>query len=207
MTQQLKTAALTIILASSAAWLPQKAMAQDAKIAVVDVQTLTLMSDEGKVIADRLEKRYQEISNEMQKAQKDIEDKDNRLRTQDRLMSATAKAQLAKEIDDAKIVFDRKNEDYQKELNELQNQLLAPVAAKAQEELKNLIDENGYTLVIDLSAEQGNVVWANPGNDITPEVMKRLNESFKRSGGAAAPAPAPASPQPATPPSTPRNTQ
>jgi outer membrane protein len=196
MSQQLKTALLIIILLGIAA--PRRGMAQDAKIAVVDVQALTLASDEGKVANDKLDKRVQALTAEMDKARKDIDDKENRLKTQDRLMSATAKAQLQRDIDDAKRTFDRKNQDYQKELMDLQNQLLAPIAGKAQEALAAFVNENSYTLLVDLSSEKSNVVWANTGNDITLAVLKRLNEAYKKAGGAAA-APASSTPAPSTP--------
>jgi Skp family chaperone for outer membrane proteins len=204
MTLKWKIAVLTIVMAWIVVCLPQNGLAQDAKIAVIDVQTLTLMSDEGKAVSEKLEKRYQEISAEMQKTQKEIEEKETRLRTQDRVMSATAKAQLAKDIEAAKIVFDRRNQDYQKEMNDLQNELISPVAAKAQQELSAYIEEKGFTLVMDLSAEQGNIVWVNPGNEITPDVMKRLNENYKASGGKprAAPAATPPKPPAPTPPAT-----
>jgi Skp family chaperone for outer membrane proteins len=198
MTRFLKTAALTLVLAVIVLYFPQNGLAQDAKIATVDVQALTLMSDEGKALGERLEKRYQEISAELQKEQKAIEEKETRLRTQDRLMSATAKAQLAKEIDDAKIIFDRKNQDYQKEMDDLQRDLLSPVAAKVQQELSAYVNEKGYTLLIDLSAAESNVVWFNPANDVTRDVMGRLNAAYKSSP--AAKTPAPAAEKPATPP-------
>jgi Skp family chaperone for outer membrane proteins len=198
MTRFLKTAALTLVLAVIVLYFPQNGLAQDAKIATVDVQALTLMSDEGKALGERLEKRYQEISAELQKEQKTIEEKETRLRTQDRLMSATAKAQLAKEIDDAKIIFDRKNQDYQKEMDDLQRDLLSPVAAKVQQELSAYVNEKGYTLLIDLSAAESNVVWFNPANDVTRDVMGRLNAAYKSSP--AAKTPAPAAEKPATPP-------
>lgn len=203
MSQKLKTAALTIALAGIVLCLPPRGLAQDAKIAVVDIQALTLMSDEGKAIGEKLEKRYQEISAELQKEQKTIEEKETRLRTQDRLMSATAKAQLAKEIDDAKIVFDRKNQDYQKEMDDLQKDLLGPVALKVQQLLDVYVREKDYTLVIDLSAAEGNLVWANPANNVTQDVMKRLNEAYKQNPAPAAPA-TPASTPPATPTAAPQ---
>jgi Skp family chaperone for outer membrane proteins len=195
MNHKFRTAALTITMALSFICLPRTSWAQESKIAVVDIQTLTLMSDEGKAVNDKLEKRFQAISAEMEKTRKDIEDKETRLRNQDRLMSAAAKQQLATEIDADKVKFDRKNQDYQKEMNDMQAELLQPVSAKVQAELSAFVNDKGFTLLIDLSAENGNVVWANPGNDITKEVMVRVNENFKRNGGAA-PAPA-GSPNPA----------
>jgi len=213
MNHRLKTAALMITLASGVICFARPGWAQDSKIAVVDIQALTLTSDEGKAVNDKLEKRFQAMSAEMEKARKDIDDKETRLRNQDRLMSAAAKQQLATEIEGDKLKFDRKNQDYQKEMNDLQAELLQPVSVKVQAELAAFVNQKGFTLLLDLSAENGNVVWANPGNDITKEVLVRINENFKKSGGVApaatgspapaAGAPAPTAPKPQAPPAAP----
>lgn len=154
-------------------------LAQDAKIAVVNLQRLTVGSDEGKKSNDKLEKKYQEIAGIMQKAQKDIEDKENRLRTQERIMSDANKAQLAREIERDKTDLTRKNQDYQKELAELEEQLMAPLMEQAKGVLASYLKEYGYTIIFNLTAEDGNVVWYNQGNDITDDVITRINAQQK----------------------------
>ncbi len=204
MRQLLRAGALLTVLATGLC-LPGNGLAQDLKIAVVDIQALTLNSDEGKAVNEKLMKRYDEIVAIMGKLQKDIEDKENRLKTQDRIMSATAKATLSREIESDKVNLDRKNQDYQKEMMDYQNELLDPVAAKAQAMLQAYIKEKTFTMVVDLSAQNGNIVWANPANDVTQEVTTRLNADYKKtlaaapaakaSPAAAAPAPAPTTPR------------
>src|SRR6186997_2425681 len=201
MNQHFKTTALAIAVACIVFCLPQMGVAQDSKIAVVNTRTLTLMSDEGKVAGDKLQKRLDVIRTEMDKLRKDIEEKDNSLRTRERLLSAQAKATLAKDIDDSKFRFDQKAQVYEKEMNEMQAELLDPIAEKIRLELQAFVNEKSYTLVIDL-ADDSNVVWANAGNDITKDVLVRVNESFKRSGGVAAPAPAPKAPATTAPATT-----
>jgi Skp family chaperone for outer membrane proteins len=179
---------------------PGRGLAQDLKIAVVDIEALTLTSDEGKAVNAKLKTRYDEIIGVMSKLQKDIEDKETRLKTQDRVMSSTAKASLTREIENDKVNFDRKNQDYQKEMVDYQNELLDPVAGKAQLALQAYIKEKNFTIVIDLSAEKGNVVWANSANDITLDVIKRLNDDYKKVPAASAPASAPRTTPAGTPP-------
>jgi len=201
MNQHFKTTTLAIAVACIVFGLPQMGVAQDSKIAVVNTRTLTLMSDEGKVAGDKLQKRLDVIRTEMDKLRKDIEEKDNSLRTRERLLSAQAKATLAKDIDDSKFRFDQKAQVYEKEMNEMQAELLDPIAEKIRLELQAFVNEKSYTLVIDL-ADDSNVVWANASNDITKDVLVRVNESFKRSGGVAAPAPAPKAPATTAPATT-----
>lgn len=190
MRQLTRAAALTIIL-GTALCVPN-GLAQEVRIAVVDVETLTLASDEGRAAGEKYKKQLDEITAIMEKARKEIESKENTLRTQDRIMSATAKAQLTREIDTAKVEFDRKSQDYERQMGELQEELLGPVSERAQVALAGFIKEQGFSLVIDLSAQGGNVVWWNPANDITLEVIKVLNEASKKAGATPAAAPAPA---------------
>jgi len=204
MTHYLRTTTLAMAIASTVFCMPQKGVAQDAKIAIVNTRTLTLMSDEGKIAGDKLQKRLDVIRTEMDKLRKDIEDKDNNLRARERLLNAQTKAALQKDIEDSKFSFDQKAQVYEKEMNELQSELLDPIAEKIRQELQVFVGEKSYTIVVDL-ADDSNIVWANAKNDITKDVLARVNENFKRSGGAAAaPAPVPAAPKaPATtPPAT-----
>jgi Skp family chaperone for outer membrane proteins len=187
--RQLGRAAILMTVLIAGMCFPGNGLAQDLKIATVDIEALTLTSDEGKAVNDKLKKKYDDIVAIMSKLQQGIEKKESDLKTQDRVMSATAKAALTREIESDKVTFDRKNQDYQKEMMDYQNELLDPVAGKAQAMLQAYIKEKTFSIVIDLSAEKGNVVWANPANDITEDVRKRLNDEYKKTG-AAAPAPA-----------------
>jgi Skp family chaperone for outer membrane proteins len=200
MSQQIRAAALTIIL--GAMFFPQRGVAQELRIAVVDIETLTFMTDEGKAVSEKLKKRFEEISALMQKSQTEIEAKEKTRRDGDRALSTAAKQTLDREIENLKIAFERKNQDYQKEYTDFQNELIDPVAAKAQIMLQKYIKEKNFTMVLDLSAENGNIRWSNPANDITPEVIKLLNEEYKKNPAAAAP---PAAARPAggaTPPAS-----
>jgi hypothetical protein len=114
-------------------------------------------------------------------------------------LSAAAQQAITREIENLKVNFDRKNQDYQKEMMDYQNELMDPIAAKAQVMLQKYIKEKAFTLVIDLSAENGNIVWSNPANDITQDVIKLLNDEFKKTAGGAATTPAAARPAAANP--------
>src|SRR5688572_3322729 len=174
MTRLTKTALLTVALLCA-----RVGMAQDAKIAIVDMQRLALGTEEGKKASEKLEKRYQEISTIMQGLQKSIEDKENTLKTQERALSDTRKAQLAREIDNERKDFTRKNEDYQTELGDMEQQLTGPLLDKANAILSAYIKEKGFTIVFNISTENGNVVWFNRGNDVTDDVIKRINAETK----------------------------
>jgi outer membrane protein len=55
--------------------------------------------------------------------------------------------------------------------------------------------DNGYTLIMDVSSQQTNVVYAASAIDVTREVI----EMYDKNAGTIVPAPKPAAPKPVTP--------
>jgi Outer membrane protein (OmpH-like) len=60
------------------------------------------------------------------------------------------------------------------------------VAAKVSTTLKKYVSDNGYTLLLDVSSQQSNVMWANQSTDVTQAVVTAYNAS----SGVTAPVPA-----------------
>jgi outer membrane protein len=194
MIRWLRAASLILVLLQARA-----ALAQDAKIAVVNLQRLTTASDEGKKALEKVEKRYQEITVEMQKLSRAIEEKETALRKQELAISAARRDQILREIDTDKRTLGRKNEDYQRELAEMEQQVMGPIVAQAEAILAAYIKERNFTLVINSAAENGNLVWFNPANDVTEEVIKLINAQVKSAPPAATTPAAAAPPKPASP--------
>src|SRR5437762_8599610 len=147
--------------------------AQISKIAVVDFERAVVQSAEGKKSSDKFNVTLQSKQAEAGKRQKDLEDAQRKLQTQERTLNDSAKANLQKDIDRRTTELQRFNEDSQKELQSLRDELLRPIAEKASALLNQLAAEKGYTLIVDVSNPQNNVVWFNPQNDITAELTKR----------------------------------
>jgi outer membrane protein len=177
--------------------------AQVSKVAIVDFEKAIVESVEGKKSSEKFNATLQSKQAEGEKRQKELEDAQKKLQTQERTLSEAAKANLQKDIDRRTTELQRFNEDSQKELQSLRDELLRPIAEKASALLNGLAAEKGYTLVVDISNPQNNVVWFNPQNDVTAELTRRIDAATKTSE--AAPPPAPSSARPATPaPAAPR---
>lgn len=155
--------------------IPGLLFAQGSKIAIVDFERAIVESVEGTKASEKFNSKFEERKKDVEKRQKELEDAQNKLRTQERALSDLAKANLTKDIDRFQTELKRINEDAQKELGTLRDQLLRPVAEKATEILNAYAREKGYTLVIDASNPQNNVIWVNPNNDITVEFIKRID--------------------------------
>ncbi len=186
---------------------------QVSKIAVVDFERAVVQSAEGKKSSDKFNITLQAKQAEAEKRQKELEDTQRKLQTQERTLSDTAKANLQKEIDRRTTELQRFNEDSQKELQSLRDELLRPIAERASAILNAIAAERGYTVIVDVSNPQNGVIWFNPKNDVTDELTRRIDAQTPKTSDAAPtaapspvrPAPAPLTPRAATPaPSAPR---
>ena len=176
---------IAISLLLPAALLGQAAPAN--KVAVIDFQAALANNAEGRKAQERLGAEVTKRQGEMEKIQKDLEDAQTKLRTQDRALSDAAKADLSRNIDRMTTELQRKNDDAQKELTELQQQLLRPIAERVQKILDAYASEMGYAAVLDAMT----LVWAAPTADITTEIIRRVDADI---AAASKPAAAPAAP-------------
>src|SRR5438128_1579178 len=182
---------------------------QTWRVAVVDFEKAIVESVEGKKSSDKFNGTLQAKQADGEKRQKELEDAQRKLQTQERTLSDTAKANLQKDIERRTTELQRYNEDTQKELQSLRDELLRPIAERASAILNAMAVEQGYTLIVDVSNPQNSVVWFNPKNDITAELTKRIDAEMAKASEAkpagpagsapAAPRPVPAAPRTITP--------
>jgi len=177
--------------------------AQNSKVVVVDFERAVVESTEGKKSSDKFNTALQAKQGDVEKKQKELEDQQKKLQNGARTLNDTAKADLQRDIDRRTTDLQRINEDAQKELQTLRDQLLRPIAERATAILNAMADEQGYTVVIDVSSPDQNVLWWNKKNEITDELIKRINAAApQQPAKTEAPKPStatPATPRPATP--------
>jgi len=186
--------ALTLLLPAA---LFGQAPAAGSKIAVIDMQRAIVENAEGKKAQDHFVAEVTKRQSDFEKKQKALDDAQTKLRTQDRALSDSAKADLSKQIDQLTTEMNRLNEDAQKELGELQQQLLRPIAEKTNEVLNRYAKENGFSVVFDVSGQASNILYVNDLSDITSEVIRRVDAENSKPASAAptaAPAAAPRKP-------------
>jgi outer membrane protein len=105
-------------------------------------------------------------------------------------------------IDTKEKALQRDAQDAQQAYNGDLQESLGKVAQKLGPTVVNYVKSNGYTLLLDLSAQQSqggvSVMWAAEGTDISQAVI----EAYNASSGVAAPAPSAPTPAAARPRST-----
>jgi hypothetical protein len=104
-----------------------------------------------------------------------------------------ARAQLEKDIDKQQTEIQRFTDDAQKDVQDLQNQLQGEFQQKLGPVVDQLAREKNLEILF--SALDAGIIWANPGLDLTSEVIRR----FDAAAPAAAPAPTAGAPAPRPP--------
>ena len=165
---------LTTIVTTIAA-APAVLRAQNSKVAAVDFERAVVQCAEGKKASEKFNAAVQAKQTELAQRQKDIDDATKKLQNGARTLSDSAKADLQKDIDKKTTDLQRLNEDAQKELETMRDELLRPIAQKATALLNAMAEQQGYTLVVDISNPQSNVVFVNPKFDITEDLIKRID--------------------------------
>jgi outer membrane protein len=169
------------------------------RVAVVDFQKAVLENTEGKKAQEKLMAEVSKRQKDFEEKQKSLQDAQNKLQTQDKVLTDTAKADLSRQIDKLNTDLQRMNDDAQKDIGDLQQQLLRPIADRAQKVLQAYSAENGFSVVFDVSNQANNIIYVQEVADITTEIIRRVDSDLAKTPAAPAAAPAP---KPAGPPQT-----
>ena len=178
------------------AFLAQAQGAAPVKIGILHVQAAIVNTQEGKKAADAMNAKFSPKKNELDKKQSDIDAQEDKLRKGSATLSDDMKAQLMNAIDKGKKQLQRDSQDAQSEFEEEENKVFNELGAKLYAVVEKYAKENGYTMIIDVSAQGQPVWWATDSINITQDVIAAYDKANPVSGGSAA---APATKPPAAP--------
>jgi outer membrane protein len=115
---------------------------------------------------------------DMQRLQKDIEDRQNRLAAGQNILSDVKKKALQGEIDSLKGDFttrvSRQSEVEQERFNARKTELLAGVFETVNKTIEEIGEQEGYDFIID--ASNGSVVYAKNPTDLTSQLLDHLEK-------------------------------
>lgn len=175
-----------------------------AKIAVIAFQAAVGQTNEFQRNFADLQKKFEPKRVQLKTLSDEIDSLSKQLQAQGDKLSDSERASRTKAIDDKKKQVKRLAEDAQNDFQQEMQQLYSGVASKVEEVLSGYAQQQGYTLVVDLTQQQQQapvVLYASPSSDITKAIIDAYN---LKSGVPAPPAqPAAAAPRPAAkPPAT-----
>jgi outer membrane protein len=157
-----------------------------SKIAVIDFERAVTGTSEGKKAAEQFQGEITKRQSAMEAKNKQGQDIQTKLQTQDKVLSDTQKAQYTKQLEALQTELTRDNEDAQRELGDMQQRLFAPIAQRVQQAIKDYASENGFGVVLDTSSQNNNIMHWSDVADITTEIIRRVDSTAPKT---TAPAP------------------
>jgi outer membrane protein len=176
------------------------APAGPSKIAVIAFQVAVAKTNEGQRNFADLQKKYLPQENQLKAQDAEIENLTKQLQAQGATLSEADQATKARTIDEKKKKLDRDAEDLPSQGAQEANDMYNTLASKVYDVLAAYAQQQGYTMVLDVSQQQNPILFALPATDITQQVVDAYNV---KSGVPAPPAKPAAAPAPQAKPTGP----
>jgi Skp family chaperone for outer membrane proteins len=180
--------------APAAAVAPQ---AVPAKIALIAYEQVAAATNEGQRSIQEIQKKYEPKKAQIDSLSTEVDSLKKQLQSAPSTLSDADRASRLRNIDTKEKQLQRDAEDAQTAYNADLQDSLGKVAQKLGPTVVKYVQDNGYTLLLDISGQQGgvSVMWAAPGTDISRAII----DAYNASSGVAAPVPSAPSPAAARP--------
>jgi outer membrane protein len=160
-----KSACIAIFFATSSA----AVMAQESKIGYINTQRITTESAIAKAAQGKLEQEFSKRGKELGDLQAALKTFSEKFERDAPTLTESQRASRQKEGAELNRDLQRKQREYQEDLNGRRNEELQQVLEKANKAVRKVAEEEKYDLVIQ------EVVYSSAKHDITEKVLKILN--------------------------------
>jgi outer membrane protein len=147
---------------------------EGAKVAYIFMQGIFNGSAEGKAAAARVQEWEKKKTAEIQAKVKEGEALQAKVNSTTTVMNDQARAQAQRDLQRLQREITAMQEDAQAEGQQLREQLLGEFSQKVNPIIAAVAKERGLHMVFSVS-DQANVAWADPGLDLTQEIIKRID--------------------------------
>jgi len=164
---------------------PVTPQAIPAKIALVAFEQAVFATNEGQKAVQDIQAKYKPKKDQIETLSQEVDALKKQLQSAPATLTDAERATRLKAIDTKEKQLNRDAEDAQTAYNADLQEAYGKLAGKVSTTLKKYVSDNGYTLLLDVSSQQSNVMWANQSTDVTQAIVAAYNTS----SGVAAPAP------------------
>lgn len=169
-----------------------------AKVGLIAFEQAVFATNEGQQAIAALGKKYEPQKSKIQAEQTEVESLQKQLQAATTLSDDDRQSRV-RTIDAKQKQLQRDGEDAQASYQNDLQEAYGRIAGKVNAVMQKYVSDNGFTLLLDVSGQQSNVLWAAEKTDVTRAVI----EAYNAQAGVAAPAvqstPASAAPRSSTP--------
>lgn len=161
------------------------ATAAPGKVGVINIRGAIGNTSEGKQASAELQSQFAPRQTELENLNKQINDLRQRLDACQGKCSQDEIARLTQQGQKATQRFDRLNNELQEDVNSAQGEVIDRIGRKMVDVLDKYSRENGYTLVLDTSAQNTPILFASTQIDVTQDIVRLYDAAYPVKGGAA----------------------
>ena len=144
----------------------------ELKIAILNVERAILESEEAQGMIEDFNQSSASARTEIEGLQGGLLKLQERVRQDGEVMSDDEKQRIAKDAEDKQIDLEYRVQRLRKDMEDKRKEVLGSMAEKFDSVVKDLIDVEGYDLVL----PRQTALWVNPKHDVTRKVTEKLNE-------------------------------
>jgi len=167
------------------------------KVGVINIRGAIGNTGEGKQASAELQSQFASRQTELENLNKQINDLRQRLGACEGKCSQDEIGRLTQQGQKATQKFDRLNNELNEDVQSAQGEVIDRIGRKMVDVLDKYSRENGFTLVLDSSAQNTPILFASTQIDVTQEIVRLYDAQYPVKGGA------PAQQKPAAKPTTP----
>ena len=164
---------LLSLFTAAALLAPVVSDAADLQIATVDLSVVMQEVEEGKQAEARLKTIYDGKAAELQGMEANLRTLTEEYQSKASILSDTARQEYEQKLYQAQTTYQQAMVMAEQEMMQAQAQAMEQLMAKMKTTASTIAREKGYDMVLESS--QGIVVFADPGLDITQDVIQRYN--------------------------------
>jgi outer membrane protein len=161
---------------------PPRPFPEGAKIAYMNIPRIAAESVEGKASTNKVNALREKKLGDLNGKNKQLETAQQKLNSGG-LLSEDARATTQKEVEKLQVEIQRLQQDAEAEMQDLQQQLQLDFQRKLSPIIQQVAVEKGLHIL--LSQTDAGMVWADPGLDLTNDIIKRFDAAA--AGAAKAP--------------------
>jgi outer membrane protein len=162
------------------------------KVGIVSIQDAIANTNEGKKELEALQQKFAPRNAALQSQSEEVDNLKKQLQAQGDKLSEEERNTRIRSASEKQKNLQRSAEDFQNEVQQAEQEILNRLGKKMLDVLEKYAKDNGYAVVMDVSNPQTPILYANPGTNITKNLIDAYNAESP-----AAPAPKPAATKPA----------
>ena len=143
----------------------------DTRIGVINMERVMKESEPAKKASSKLEKEFKKRSGDLDKSRQQAQTMQDDLEKNGASLTESARAAKSKELADLSRELQRRQREYNEDLNARRNEELQSIVERTNAVIRSMAEKENFDLIVQ------EAVYASPRVDITEKVIKALSES------------------------------